>query len=191
MVKWDEHRADIKLGSHVCFTFEVFSPLILKCQQGDSMLHDSNFKAIINQLKLYFLECMQFEVCKTTFDLAFIETIHLTIMRILALVYFYTTTQLFHSISTHSLHRKYITRLCDNTVASLFWFRERMSMPFSSVYSGGGRTYKREIVRNSVYEKPMNVQKLSCTTTNSPPFVFAVLSVVAKFLMFFSLSPLI
>lgn len=60
-----------------------------------------------------------------------------------------------------------------------------MSMPFSSVYSGGGSTYKREIVRNSVYEKPMNVPKLSCTTTNSPPFVFAVLSVVAKFLMFF------
>lgn len=68
MVKWDEHCADIKLGSHVCFTFEVFSPLILKCQQGD-------FKAIINQLKLYFLECMQFDVCKSTFDLAFIETI--------------------------------------------------------------------------------------------------------------------
>lgn len=103
MVKWDEHWADIKLGSHVCFTFEVFSPLILKCQQGDSMLHDSNFKAIINQLKWYFLEYMQFEVCKTTFDLAFIETIDQSIMRILALVYFYTTTQLFHSISTHSV----------------------------------------------------------------------------------------
>lgn len=61
-----------------------------------------------------------------------------------------------------------------------------MSMPFSSVYSGGGSTYKREIVRNSVYEKPMNVPKLSCTTTNSPPFAFALLSVVAKLLMFFS-----
>lgn len=67
------------------------------------MLHDSNFKAIINQLKLYFLEYMQFEVCKTTFDLAFIETIDQSIMRILALVYFYTTTQLFHCISTHSV----------------------------------------------------------------------------------------